>query len=80
MIIREILSLPFFDRLQNEAGHEFGLIALGVIGRRSAAGRIPHPILARVRRRDKRVDFTDDDVVLFQLGARREAEAKKRAL
>jgi len=31
-VIREILSLPFFDRLQNQAGHEFGLVAGGVIG------------------------------------------------
>jgi len=31
-IIREILGLPFFDRLQNEAGDEFGLVAIGVIG------------------------------------------------
>src|SRR3984893_15993226 len=35
-IIREILSLPFFDRLQNEAGDEFGLVAIAVIGRGSA--------------------------------------------
>jgi hypothetical protein len=47
-IIREILSLPFFDRLQNEAGDEFGLVAIGVIGRRSAAGRISHPVLAKI--------------------------------
>src|SRR5712692_7217767 len=79
-IIREILSLPFFDSLQNEAGDEFGLVAFGVIGRRSAAGRIPHPVLAEVRRRDKRVDFTDDDAVLFQLGACREAKSEERAL
>jgi hypothetical protein len=31
-IIREILSLPLFDGLQNEAGDEFGLVAIGVIG------------------------------------------------
>jgi hypothetical protein len=31
-IIREILSVPFFDRLQNEAGDEFGHVAIGVIG------------------------------------------------
>ena len=31
-IIREILSLTFFDRLQNEAGDEFGLVAIAVIG------------------------------------------------
>src|ERR1700689_4086547 len=33
-VIREILSLSFFDRLQNEAGDKFGLVAFGVIGRR----------------------------------------------
>src|ERR1700693_6146854 len=65
-IIREILSLPFFDRLQNEAGDEFVLGAIAVIGRGSSAGRIPHPVRAEVRRRYKRVDFTDDDAVLFQ--------------
>jgi len=37
-IIREVLGLPFFNGLQKEAGHEFGCVALGVIGRRSAAG------------------------------------------
>src|SRR6266852_4453513 len=51
-IIREILSLPFFNRLQNEAGNEFGLVAIGVIGCWSAVGRIPHPVRAKVRRRD----------------------------
>ena len=51
-IIREVLGLPFFDGLQNETGNKFGLVAIGVIGRRSAAGRIPHPVLAEVRRRD----------------------------
>src|ERR1700677_4210983 len=76
-IIREILGLSLFDRLQNEAGDKFGLVTLGIIGRRSAAGRIPHPVPTKVRRRDKRVDFTDDDAVLFQLGARREAKSKK---
>jgi hypothetical protein len=40
-IIREILSLPFFDRLQNEASDEFGLVSIGVIGRRPATRRIP---------------------------------------
>ena len=44
-IIREILSLPFFDGLQNETSDEFGRVTLAVIGRRSAAGRIPHPVL-----------------------------------
>src|SRR6266513_2518534 len=77
-IIREILSLPFFDSLQNETGHEFRLVAIGVIGGRSAIGRAPHPVLAEVCRGDKRVDFTNDDAVLFQLGACRETEAKKR--
>ena len=79
-IIREVLRLTFFDRLQHKTGHELRLIALGVIGRRSAADRISHPVLSEVRRRDERVDLTDDDVVLFELGARREAEAEKRAL
>jgi hypothetical protein len=27
-ILREILSLPFFDRLQNEAGYKFGANAV----------------------------------------------------
>ena len=79
-IIREVLRLTFFDRLQHKARHELRLIALGVIGCRSTAGRISNPVGAEVRRRDKRVNLTDDDAVLFQLGARREAEAKKRAL
>lgn len=79
-IVREILRLPFFDGLQNEAGHEFRLVALGVIGRRSSAGRIAHPVLAEVRRRDEWIDFTNGDAVRFKLGACREAEAKKRAL
>jgi len=30
-IIREILGLPFFDSLQNKAGDEFGLVAIGVM-------------------------------------------------
>src|SRR5580704_14172597 len=79
-IVREILRLTFFDGLQHKARYEFRLVALGVIGCRSAAGRISHPVLAEVRRRDKRVDLADDDVVLFELGARREAEAKQCAL
>ena len=79
-IIRKILSLPFFDSLQNEAGDEFGPVTIGVIGRRSAAAWIPHPVLAEICRRDKRVDFTDDDGVLFQLGACCETESKERAL
>src|SRR5215831_21376440 len=68
-IVREILSLPFFDGLQNETSDEFGRVTLAVIGRRSAASRIPHPVLAEICRSDKRVDLTDDDAVLFQLGA-----------
>jgi hypothetical protein len=64
--------------LQNEAGDEFGLVAIGVIGRRSAAGRMSRPVLAKISRRDERVDFTDNDAVLFQLGACSEAEPKKR--
>src|SRR5258708_13993741 len=76
----EMLSLPFFDSLQNEAGDEFGLVALGVIGRRSAAGRIPHPVVDEVCCRDERVDFTHHDAVLFQLRACREAESKQRTL
>jgi hypothetical protein len=31
-VIREILRLPFFDRLQNEGGNEFRLVAIRVIG------------------------------------------------
>jgi hypothetical protein len=79
-IVCEILRQPFFDRLQNEAGHEFGLVAIAIIGRRSATGRISHPVLAEVGRRDKRVDFADGDAVLFQLCPRREAEPEKRTL
>ena len=79
-IIREILRLPFFDRLQNEAGDEFGLVAVGVIRRRSATGRISHPVLAKISRRDERVNFTDDDAVSFQLCARRQAQSKERTL
>ena len=30
--IREILSLPFADRLQNETGSEFGCVAIGIAG------------------------------------------------
>jgi hypothetical protein len=63
-IIREILGLPFFDRLQNKVRHELRLVALGIIGCRSAAGRISHPVLAEVRRRDEGIDFADDDAVL----------------
>ena len=79
-IIREILSLPFLDGSQNKTGHEFGLVTIGVTGRRSADGWLSHPVLAEVRRGDKRIDFTDDDAVLFQFSACRETEAKKRAL
>src|SRR5260370_9311611 len=79
-IMREILRLPFLDSLQNETGDEFGLVAFGVIGRRSAAGRIPHPVAAEVCCRDERVDFTHHDAVLFQLRACREAESKQRTL
>jgi hypothetical protein len=74
-VIPEILRLPFFDGLEHETGHKFGLVAFGVIGRRPAASRIPHPVLAEVCRCDERIDFADDDAVLFQLGARRETEA-----
>jgi hypothetical protein len=31
-IIREILRLPFFDRLQNEPGNKFRLVPIHVIG------------------------------------------------
>ena len=31
-IIREILSLSLLDGFQNEAGDEFGLVSIGVIG------------------------------------------------
>ncbi len=79
-VIREILRLPFLDGFQNETGDQFGLVAVAVIGRRSAAGRIPHPVLAKIGSRDKRVDLTDNDAVLFELGACREAETKKRTL
>ena len=79
-IIREILSLPFFDGSQNKAGDEFRLVTIGVTGCRPAAGWIPHPFLAEVCGSDERVDFTDDDAVLFQLGACCEAESKQRTL
>jgi len=39
-----------------------------------------HPVLAEIGRRDKRVNFADGDAVLFQFGARREADSKKRTL
>lgn len=70
-IIREVLSLPFFDGLQNEIRDEFRLVAIGIISDRPAAGWILHPVLAEFCRCNKRVDFTDDDAVLFQLGAYR---------
>src|SRR5271170_7264187 len=69
----------FFDGLQNEAGDKFWLVAIAVIGRRSAASRISHPVLAEVCCRDERVDFTHHDAVLFQLSACRQAESKQRA-
>ena len=72
--------MPLIDGLQNEAGNEFGGVALGVIGGGPAAGRISHSVPAKVRRRDERVDFTDDNPVLLQLGACRQAESKKRTL
>src|SRR5258705_13541024 len=53
-IIREILSLTLFNRLQNKTCHEFRGIALAIIGRRSASRRTPHPVFAKVRRRDER--------------------------
>jgi hypothetical protein len=31
-VIREILSLPVFDGLQNETGDELGPVAIGVLG------------------------------------------------
>ena len=34
-VIREVLSLPFFDGSENKTGDEFRRIALGVIGRRA---------------------------------------------
>ena len=36
-IIREILGLPFLEGLQHEAGNQFGLVAVGIIGRWSAS-------------------------------------------
>jgi hypothetical protein len=41
-IIREVLSLPFFNGLQNDIRDEFGLVAIYTIGGRPAAGWIPH--------------------------------------
>jgi hypothetical protein len=68
-IIREIRRLSFLDGSQHKARHELRLVAVGVIGRRSAAGRISHTALAEVRRGDKRVDLSNDDAVFLQLGA-----------
>ncbi len=79
-IIREILRMAFFDSPQNEPCDELGLVTIGVTGRRPAARWIPHPVLAEVRRGDKRVDFADDDAVLFQLGACGKTKTKKRTL
>src|SRR5580704_8541164 len=79
-IIREILGLTFFNCLQNEAGDEFGLVTLGVMSRGSTTCWIAHSVLAKVRRRNEWVDFADDDVVLFQLGACGETKTKKRTL
>ena len=73
-------ELPFFDGLHNEIRDEFRLVAIGIIGGRPAAGWILHPVLAEFCRPNERVDFTDDDAVLFQLGACREAESKQGTL
>jgi hypothetical protein len=37
-IIREILSLSLFDGFHDEPGDEFGLVPVGVAGRRPATG------------------------------------------
>jgi len=79
-IISEILGLSFFDSLQNEVGHEFRLVTIGVMSRGSATRWITHSILAEARRRDEWVDFADDYAVLFQLDARGKSKAKKRTL
>ena len=63
-IIGEILSLALFNRLANAIRDEFGAIALGIVSRRSASGRTAHPGLAKVRRRDERINFADDDIIL----------------
>jgi hypothetical protein len=48
-IICEILRLSFFNGLQNEIRDEFRLVALGIVGRRAAAGWISHPGLGEIR-------------------------------
>lgn len=65
-IIREVLSLPFFDGFENETGDEFRLVTISVTGRRPAIGRIPHSVFAEVCGSDERIAFTDDDAILFQ--------------
>src|SRR5690348_17843531 len=80
VVVGEVLGLAFFDSLQNQAGDEFRLVAIGVTGCGSATGRISHPVLAEIRRRDKWVDFADHNAILLQLGARRETESEKCAL
>ncbi len=77
VIIREILSLPFFNGSQNETRYEFRLVTFGVISRRPAAGWTSHPVLAEICRRDEWIDFTNDDPVLFELGARRETGSQE---
>src|SRR5258708_9658706 len=57
-IIREILRLPFLDCLHNETRDEFGLVAFGIIGRRSAATGIPHPVVPAVCCSHQPRDFT----------------------
>jgi hypothetical protein len=48
-IICEILGLSVFNGVQNEIRDDFRLVALGVIGRRAAAGWISHPVLGEIR-------------------------------
>src|SRR5262249_1697387 len=75
-IIPEILRLPLFDSLQHEVSHEFGLISIVVVGRRSAAGWASHPVRAEIRRGDKRVDLADGNAILFQFRACRKTESQ----
>jgi hypothetical protein len=64
------------DGSQNETGHEFGAVTIGVVDSRPAAGCIAHPVFAEVRRGHPWVDFTDDNVVFRQLDSCGETESK----
>src|SRR5580704_2098058 len=78
-IIRKVLRLSFFHRLENQVRHEFRLVTIRVIGRGATTDRPPHPVVTEVGGRDEWVNLTDHDAVPLQLGARRETESKKCA-